>query len=109
MSFMRNGWVSRYFKHSETKSYVFPSAPDNKIEDYDDKYEDDKSFIELLARFVELQTKDKDYVWKIVKILAKKLGVEKELRVRPASIMYLLDKTDNKVKRMCTKLNKEVV
>ena len=84
MSFMRYGYPLRHFK-GETKSYVFPTIFKGKeyIEDYDDTYKDNASFIELIGRYVEEVTKDEKYARKIIEILAKKLRVEYKLRKKP--------------------------
>jgi hypothetical protein len=79
---MRWGYPLEYFKTGESKSYVFCHV-DNYVEDYNDKYDDNKSLIELLGTIIYAETKDQKYAWKVVKILAKKLGVEKDLRERP--------------------------
>ena len=82
MSFMRCGYPLRYFKKGETEYYVFPGEYKGKeyIEDYSSDYKDDKSFAELIGNFVKSATGNEEYAFKIVKVLAKKLGIENELR-----------------------------
>jgi len=82
MSYQRWGSPLDYFKTGESKSYVYlHGGEDNNdfIEDYDDEYKDNKSLVELLGVFIVRETGDEKYAWKMVKILAKKLGVEKDL------------------------------
>lgn len=88
MSYMRMGYHLKYFKTGKTSSYVFPTEYKNKnyVEDYGDKYKDNKSFIELIGTFVRNETENEEYAWKIVKILAKKLKVDKDLRKKPLTI-----------------------
>lgn len=87
MSYMRSGYPLKYFK-GKSKSYVFPSSYKkgkkwiDYICDYNDKYEDNCSFIELLANIIQDEVKDEEYTFKIVKMLAKKLKVENRLRRR---------------------------
>ena len=59
------------------------SAKDDEIEDYDDTYGDNRSLIELIGTFIRRATDDEKYAWKMVQVLAKKLGVESELREKP--------------------------
>ena len=91
MSYMKFGYPLMWFNTGETKSYVYQST-DNCTVDYDDKYEDDKSFCELVYTFVLHETEDKKYAEKILRTLAKKLGVDKELRKEPLSLNDFLDK-----------------
>lgn len=88
MSFMRCGYPLRYFRKGETEFYVFPSEFKGKeyIEDYDSDYKDDKSFAELIGNFVKSATGNEEYAFKIVKLLAKKLGIENELRKNPLTV-----------------------
>lgn len=88
MSFMRCGSPLRYFKTGETEYYVFPGEYKGKeyIEDYDSDYKDDKSFAELIGNFVKSATGNEEYAFKIVKVLAKKFCIEKELRKKPLTI-----------------------
>ena len=88
MSFMRCGYPLRYFKKGETEYYVFPGEYKGKeyIEDYSSDYKDDKSFAELIGNFVKSATGNEEYAFKIVKVLAKKLGIEKELRKNPLTV-----------------------
>ncbi len=76
MSYIRMNNLLRYFE-GFSEAYVFPSCgesgKEDYIEDYDDKYEDNATFADLLVRFVYLETKDKDYAWKIAGILENKL------------------------------------
>jgi hypothetical protein len=89
MSYQRWGYPLEYFKTGDSKSYVFVHCGDlennikDYVEDYDDEYKDNKSLIELIGRFIVHETKDEKYAWKMVKILAKKLRVEKDLREKP--------------------------
>lgn len=88
MSYMRMGYYLKYFKTGKTKSYIFGTKYKKKsyVEDYDDKYGDNKSFCELIGGFVRNATENEEYAWKIVKILAKKLKVDKDLRKKPLTI-----------------------
>ena len=90
MSYMRVGYPLKYFKKGITESYVFSAQANLKgdvyIEDYGDEYKDNKSFIELIGTFVRNATQNEEYAWKIVKILAKKLKVDKDLRKKPLTI-----------------------
>jgi len=106
MSYMRWGYPLKYFKSGETKSYVYQSSiKDGKIEDYDDKYEDNRSFCELISVFVEYETNDPEYTFKIVKILAKKLGIDGQLRKEPLSGDEYVDKVLEKNKEFVDKCN----
>jgi hypothetical protein len=78
---MRCGYPLTYFKTGESNYYVFFHC-DGYVEDYKATYDDNKSFIELVGSIIERETTP-EYAWKIVKILAKKLGLEKELRDAP--------------------------
>jgi len=85
MSFIRMGYPLNYFE-GESKSYVFPSSYKGKdyVEDYEDKYDDNATFAELLVTFVYRETKDKEYAWKIAGILEKKIrGIKR--RKKPLS------------------------
>lgn len=73
MSYMRTSYPLKYFK-GESKSYVFFDG--YSIMDYGDKYDDDKSFIELIGRIVLRETNDKEYAEKIIKTLAKKMNIK---------------------------------
>jgi hypothetical protein len=79
---MRYGYPLTYFKTGESSYYVFAHC-DGFVEDYKTKYEDDKSLIELIGNFIERETGDEKYALKMVKVLAKKFGVEKDLREKP--------------------------
>lgn len=79
MSYMRIGYPLQWFKEGTTKSYVY-SSYDGYVEDYDDRYEDDKSFCELIYSIVLNETDDEKYAEKILRTLAKKLGIDKDLR-----------------------------
>lgn len=87
MSFMRCGYPLKYFRTGKTSYYIFPTDYKEQyyIEDYDTDYSDNKSFVELMARFVEIATENKGYAFKMAKILAKKLGIEKKMRRTPLS------------------------
>ena len=126
---MRCGWAFKYFKEGFTKEYVFLSAPGKEgekdfIEDYNSKYEDNKSFCELIGEFVERITKDEEYAFKIVKILAKKLKCDKDLLKKPRNSDTIMDltsksiKNDEKLQKMmkeftknpkCTKCGKKFI
>jgi hypothetical protein len=86
MSYMRYGYPLRYFKTGKSKSYVFVSGrkygPDY-VSDYNDEYKDNRSFCELIGKIILHETKDEDYAWKMVRVLAKKLGIQKQLRKKP--------------------------
>lgn len=77
MSYMRIGHPLKYFK-GESKAYVYPSA-EGYVEDYNSDYKDNATFCELIEEFVYRATGDKKYSLRIMKILAKKLDVEKDL------------------------------
>jgi hypothetical protein len=84
MSYQRWGYPLEYFKTGNSHSYVYLHCSDEErmedyIEDYDDKYKDNKSLVELIGIFIARETGDEKYAWKMVKVLAKKLGVEKDL------------------------------
>jgi len=79
MSYQRWGYPLEWFKTGESKSYVFCHV-DGFVEDYNDTYDDDKSFCELIYRIVLCETEDKKYAEKILRVLAKKLGIEDELK-----------------------------
>lgn len=93
MSYMRPGHPLKYFKSGTTDSYVYPSSiKDVGVEDYSDSYEDNKSFCELIGNFVRRSTGDEEFAWKIVQILAEKLGIEDDLREEPATTKELLER-----------------
>lgn len=79
MSYQRIGYDLEYFKTGKSKSYVFAHV-EGFVQDYNDKYDDTKSLLDLIGRFIECETRDKRYAKKIVRVLAKKLNLEKELR-----------------------------
>lgn len=81
MSYMRYGHTFRFFKTGETKYYVFLS-PKGMI-DCGEDYNDDKSTVELIGRIILHETKDIDYTWKIVQMLALRFGVSDDLRDAP--------------------------
>ncbi|MEK6963924.1 MAG: hypothetical protein AABX70_05840 [Nanoarchaeota archaeon] len=85
MSYVRFNEPLRYFKGSSA-SYVFTSGgkltkkgwerdETTYTEDYDDHYNDDKTFADLLCRYVAIVTQDEKYTWKIAGTLAKKLKI----------------------------------
>ena len=82
MSYIRAGHELRYFE-GESNSYVFLAGAENVedyyVEDYDDNYEDDTTFAELLLRFIGRATewRDEKYLYKIAGVLEKKLGVKR--------------------------------
>ncbi|MBE3114813.1 MAG: hypothetical protein IMZ59_04760 [Actinobacteria bacterium] len=83
---MRWGYPLEYFKTGKSAYYVFlhcGEGNEDYMEDYGETYKDDKSLIELIGRIIYHETKDEKYTWKMVKILAKKLGVEDDLREKP--------------------------
>lgn len=110
MSWMRYNYLLKYFKKGVTEEYVFQSAVDGKgksfIEDWGSNYTDNKSLIELIAVFISDAIQDEElskeeeekYIWKMVKILAKKLRVEKHLRDKPLTdeelMNYLFDEQE---------------
>ena len=99
MSFMRWGYPLTYFKKGESSSYVYSSSiKDGKIEDYDDAYENNESFVELIGTFIRRETGDEEYAWKIVRILAKKLGIEDNLREKPLDTNGWLEEYKHKYK-----------
>lgn len=101
MSFIRCAWPLKYFTTRSTE-YVFPSTDSSGksyTEDYDSKYEDKPTLIELLAEFILRCTTDEDYTWKMVRILAKDYGVEHLLRKKPASWEQISKEMDAFVKR----------
>jgi len=75
---MRYGMPLKFFKDSKSKYYIFLS--DKGIVDYDCDYSDNKSFCELIYKFILYETHDEEYAKKILKILAKKLGIDSELK-----------------------------
>ena len=81
MSYQRYGYPLKYFKTGVSDNYVF-SHVDGYIEDYGSDYKDDKSLVELIGDIIERETGNEDYAWKIVKVLAKKLKIDKDLRKR---------------------------
>ena len=88
MSYMRWGYPLKYFKNGVSAYYIFLSAGHEKdekdfMEDYDEDYKDDKSLVELIGTFIERETGDPKYAWKMVQVLSKKLGIEKDLRGKP--------------------------
>mgnify|MGYP001767709757 CR=1 FL=1 len=80
MSYIRCAWPLRYFKGRSTL-YVYGSS--DGIEDYDTDYSDNESFCELMGNFVESATGDARYAEKMVRILAKKIGIENRLLPKP--------------------------
>ena len=78
MSYIRAGHDLHWFKGVSTE-YVF-DAVDGGVEDYDSEYNDNASFCELIGLIVLKLSRDKQYADKIVRVLAKKLGIEHELR-----------------------------
>lgn len=86
MSYMRLGYILKYFKNGKTESYVYPTSDEKGnevIEDYGDDYKNNKSFCELIGNLIRRATGNEKYAWKIVKILAKKLKIDKDLRDKP--------------------------
>lgn len=79
MSYMRFGYKHRWFKTGKSDLYVFPHV-DGFVEDYGADYKDDRSLIELIGTIIWRETENERYANKIVKVLAKKLGLEKDLR-----------------------------
>lgn len=101
---MRYGYPLKYFKNGASESYVYDSSSTNAIEDYGDKYNDNRSFCELIGTFIRRATDDEKYTWKMVKILAKKLGVEDDLREKPLDSDEWFDKVLNRsdTKKKCS-------
>jgi len=64
-----------------SKSYVYHNG--EGIVDYGDEYNDTVSLIDLIGDIIERETGDKQYATKIVRVLAKKMGVENNLRPVP--------------------------
>jgi len=87
MSYQRWGYKLSYFKNGKSENYVYCHC-DGYVEDYGSKYKDNKSLIELLGTIIEQETQDPKYAWKMVKILAKKLGVDKDLRKEPTDDIF---------------------
>jgi len=85
MSYIRAGHELRDFE-GESTSYVFPSGDSRErdkifVEDYDDTYEDNPSFAQLIINiirrfFKEEGFEDEEYIEKIKKVLSKKLNVK---------------------------------
>ena len=85
MSYIRSGHELRDFEGVST-SYVFPSGDIQEgdkvfVEDYDDTYEDNPTFAQLIINmirrlFKEEGFEDEEYVEKIKKVLSKKLNVK---------------------------------
>lgn len=118
MSYMRNGYPLKHFK-GLSKYYVFlGSYPtkegykkykkgkkltdkdyENHIQDYDAKYEDNLSFIELIGKFIERETKDEKYALKIMTILAKKLKVKQHMRKKQISDKEYWDTMNKEMKK----------
>jgi hypothetical protein len=98
MSYIRMGHPLEYFK-ANSSLYVFVSADSKKkdgtynthVEDYGASYIDNCSLITLIGRIIERETDDKEYALKMVKILAKKLGVENKLRDHPLTTEEYLE------------------
>ena len=85
MSYQRYGYPLHYFKTGKSESYVFLHCGYNGdsepfMEDYKDKYNDDKSFVELIGNIIEHETTS-EYALKIVNVLSKKLGIDSELKI----------------------------
>ncbi len=97
MSYLRSGHPLIYFE-GFSKAYVFhscgESGAEDFVEDYDNKYEDNATFAELLVNFILKETNDKKYAWKIAGILEKKLPDVKRRKKPLGSGQYdaLLDK-----------------
>jgi len=105
MSYLRYGHPLEYFRNGVSNLYVYLHCGDSEygikdfVEDYGDDYKDDKSFIELIGRFIAHETGDEKYAWKMVTVLAKKLGVEKDLREKPLSSDEYFDMILGKTKK----------
>lgn len=80
MSYCRSGYPLKYFK-GFSDYYVYLS--EEGMVDQEEKYEDTRGLVDLIGTIIERETSDRRYAWKIVRILAKKLGIEKDLRGRP--------------------------
>jgi hypothetical protein len=89
MSYIRYNSPLRYLK-GISSSYVFPSYRRNKedetdsyVEDYDDKFADKATLIDLVCRIVERESEDQNFAFRIAKALAKHMGVENMMREHP--------------------------
>ena len=100
---MRNGYPLKYFKgisnyyvfscayptkegykkYKKGKKLKYPKDYDSFIQDYYADYKDNLSFIELIGKIIEHETKDEKYALKIMTILAEKLKVKQYMRKKP--------------------------
>ena len=126
---MRNGYPLKYFKgmsqsyvflcsyptkegykkHKKGKKLKYPEDYDSFVQDYDDKYKDNLSFIELIGKIIEHETKDEKYALKIMTILAEKLKVKQHMRKKPLTFDQwwgLTKKETDKFKK--TKIYKKI-
>lgn len=90
MSYIRHGTPLRYFK-GRSEAYVFYSVG-GFVEDYNDEFEDTLTFADLLLGMLLDETKDKKWVDKISKILAKKLNITDKLRKKPLHTLEAFEK-----------------
>jgi len=85
MSYIRAGHELRDFEGVST-SYVFPSGNSRErdkvfVENYDDTYEDNPTFAQLIINmmrrlFKEEGFEDEEYIEKVKKVLSEKLNVK---------------------------------
>ena len=73
MSYIRCGHELEDF---EGESYLYIYLDGDKINDYHSGYSDNASFAQLCLNMFKIEIKDKEYIEKIKRALAKKLDVE---------------------------------
>ena len=96
---MRYNWPMKFFKGTMNE-YVFVSSDSEGkpyVVDYDSKYSDNTQLIELIGRIIYQETRDNDFAWKLVRILAERLGVNGKLRDKDLSMKEYLDEFNKKV------------
>ena len=91
MSYIRFNSPLRFVK-GVSSAYVFPTYrksnsdeddPETFIEDYNNKYEDKNTLLDLVCRIVQHETDDEKFTMRIAKALAKHMKIEKFLRDKP--------------------------
>ena len=96
MSYIRCAWPLRYFRGRSTL-YVYGST--RGIEDYDTDYSDNESFCELIGVFVREATGDEKYAEKMIRVLAKKVGIERRLLHNPRTNYQIRKLMDSDIRK----------
>ncbi len=79
MSYCRYGSPLQWFRSGQSSFYVFVHV-DGYVEDYDaDFAEDPQAFLDMIGTIIFDETEDEVWTKKVLKILARMIGLEQEL------------------------------